>query len=55
MFENNRQNKIRTLEPKRNFIVNDINIRDYDLLSISTVIAVSTIFLLSMELMVLTV
>ncbi len=55
MFENTKHNKIRTLEPKRNLIVNDINIREYDLASISTIIAVSTIFLLSMELMVLAV
>ncbi|HIH35204.1 MAG TPA: hypothetical protein HA277_03180 [Methanosphaera sp.] len=55
MFENMRRNKIRTLEPKRNVIVNDINIKDYDLASVSTIIAVSSIFLLSMKLVVLAV
>lgn len=50
-----RQNKVRTLEPKRDFIVNDINIKDYDLVSVSTIIAVSSLFLLSMKLFVLTV
>ncbi len=55
MFENMRRNKIRTLEPKRTLIVNDINIKDYDLASVSTIIAVSSLFLLSMKLVVLTV
>lgn len=55
MFENMKQNKVRTLEPKRNFIVNDINIKDYNLVSVGTVIAVSSLFLWSMKLVVLTV
>lgn len=54
MFENMRQNKVRTLEPKKSFIVNDINIKDYNLASVSTIIAVSSLFLLSMKLVVLT-
>lgn len=55
MLENMGQNKVRTLEPKRNFIVNDINIKDYDLASVATLIAISSLFLISMKLMVLTV
>ena len=54
MFENMGQNKLKTLEPKRNFIVNDINIKDYDLASVATIIAVSSLFLLSMKIIVLT-
>lgn len=53
MFENTRQNNIRTLEPKKQFLVNDINIKDYNLTSISTIIAVLTLFLLSMRFIVL--
>ncbi|MEE1117695.1 MAG: hypothetical protein VZR33_04100 [Methanosphaera sp.] len=55
MLENMGQNKIRTLEPKRNFIVNDIKIKDYNLASVATIITVSSLFLLSMKLVVLTV
>lgn len=55
MLENMGQNKVRTLEPKRNFIVNDINIKEYDLASVATLIAISSLFLISMKLMVLTV
>ncbi len=53
MFENSRQNKIRTLEPKKDFIINDINIKEYDITSISTILAVSSLFLLSMRFIVL--
>lgn len=53
MFENTGSNKIRTLQPKKELIKNDINIKEYDLTSVSTVIAVSTLFLLSMKLIVL--
>jgi hypothetical protein len=49
MFENMRQNKIRTLEPKKDLIINDVNIKEYNLTSVSTIILVSTMFLLSME------
>lgn len=50
MFENIKKNKISTLEPKKEFVNKDINIEDYDLLSIFTIIAVMTIFLLSLKL-----
>lgn len=53
MFENTRQNKIKTLEPKKQFFINDINIQEIDFLAVSTLIAVPTLFLLSMELLVL--
>lgn len=53
MFENIRRNKIKTLEPKKELIINDINLQEYNLASISTIIAVSSIFLLSMKLIVM--
>ena len=53
MFENIGHNKIRTLEPKKEFIINDININEYDMSAISTIIAVSALFLLSMRFVVL--
>lgn len=54
MLENIKQNKIATLEPKRHFIINDINMKNYDMASLSTIISVSAIFLLSMKILVLT-
>jgi len=54
MFENPRQNKIKTLEPKRSFIINDINLKEYDLTAVTTIISVSILFLLSLELLVIT-
>lgn len=53
MFENTRHNKIKTLEPKRNFLVNDINFNEIDFTAVSTIIAVSVLFLLSMEILVI--
>ncbi|MBR0471465.1 MAG: hypothetical protein IJI98_02045 [Methanosphaera sp.] len=54
MFKNTRQNKIRTLEPKKQFINNDINIKELNITAITTIITVSTLFLLSLELFVIT-
>lgn len=53
MFDSIKDNKIRTLEPKKQFIVNDINISECNLTSLFTIIAVSTLFLLSMRFVVL--
>lgn len=52
MLENLRRNKIKTLEPKRSYIINDINIKEYDLSAVMTMIIVPTLFLLSMQLIV---
>lgn len=54
MFGNTRQNKIKTLEPKRNFFVNDINFNEINFTAVSTIIAVSALFLLSLEILVIT-
>lgn len=53
MFEIMKRNKIRTLEPKKEFINNDINLEEYDMNSVFTIIAVSTLFLLSMRLIIM--
>ena len=42
----------KTLEPKRNFINNDIIIQEYDLSAVMTIISVCIIFLLSIWLIV---
>lgn len=52
MFESIRKNKVPSLEPKRSLINNDINLDDYDLLSVFAVIFISAMFLVSLKLLV---
>ncbi len=49
MFDFIRRNKIKTLEPRKDFIENDIYIEDYDMLSTFTVIAIPVLFLVSLK------
>lgn len=53
MIDNINNKKIRTLEPKKPFIVNDINIKEYNLTSVSTVILLSIMFLISLKIVVI--
>ncbi|MDD6286460.1 hypothetical protein [Candidatus Methanosphaera massiliense] len=53
MFESIRKNKIKTLEPKRDLINNDIDITEYDMRSVFTLIAITTLFLVSMKLVLI--
>ncbi|MBQ6219474.1 MAG: hypothetical protein IJJ47_07075 [Methanosphaera sp.] len=53
MFEIIKRNKVRTLEPKKDFIVNDINIKEYDLNAVLTIVAVSILFLLSLKIIII--
>ncbi len=53
MFENIRNDRIRTLEPKRDLLINDINLQEVDITAVFTIIAVTVMFLISMKLVMI--
>ena len=50
MLKFSRNKKIKRLEPKKAIILNDIDIKEYDLSAVSTIIMLSVLFLVSMKL-----
>lgn len=53
MFKSIKKNKIKTLEPNKPIINNDIDIKKYDVKSILTIILIPSIFLVSMKTLLL--
>lgn len=49
MFELIKKSKVPSLEPKKSLVHNDIDIEEYDLLAVFTVIFISIMFLVSMK------
>lgn len=53
MFKSIKKNKIKTLEPNKPIINNDIDIKEYDVKAILTIILIPSIFLVSMKTLLL--